>query len=90
MIFLWGYIKSKVYETRPYDLPTIKERNKNACASVTPDILSDVGQACVERWFDCYEHGGAHIECTTLDLWDEHFTSKMVPQIFSVHVDFIQ
>ena len=59
---LWGYIKSKVYGTRPQDLPTLEERIKNACASVTPEMLSDVGQACVKRWLDCYEKGGAHVE----------------------------
>lgn len=33
--FLWGYINSKVYGTKPRDLPTLEERLRNACASVT-------------------------------------------------------
>ena len=60
--FLWGDIKSKVYETRPRDLPTLEECIRNACASVTPKMLSDVSQACIKRWFDCYEKGGAHVK----------------------------
>ena len=60
--FLWGYIKSKVYGTRPRDLPTLEECIRNACASVTLEMLSNVGQACAKRWLDCYEKGGAHVE----------------------------
>ena len=56
-----GYIKSKVYGTRPRDLAKLEERIRNAYASVTPEMLSDVGQACVKRWLDCYEKGDAHV-----------------------------
>ena len=47
--FLWGYIKLKVYGTRPRDVPTFEERIRNPCASVISEILSDVGQACAKR-----------------------------------------
>ena len=60
--FFWGYIKSKVYGTSPRDLLSLEERIRNTCASVTPEMLPDVGQACVKRWLDCYEKDGAHVE----------------------------
>ena len=60
-LFLVGYIKSKVHETRSRDLPALEERIRNAFASVSP-TMSDVGQACVKRRLDCHEKGGAHVE----------------------------
>ena len=40
----------------------IFQRSKSACASVTSEMFSDIGQACVERWLDCCEKGGAPVQ----------------------------
>ena len=40
----------------------LEERIRNARASVTPEMLSDVGLASVKLWLDCTENGGAHVE----------------------------
>ena len=60
--FLWGFIKSKVYATKPRYLPTLEERIRYACASVTPEMSEDVKRACVKRWLDCYEKGDVHVK----------------------------
>ena len=52
------------------------------------EMLSDVGQACMMLWVDCYDKGGVHVEMYHW-LTNEHFKSKLVPQIFSVNVDSI-
>jgi hypothetical protein len=37
--FLWGYIKSKVYEKRPRTMEDLKERIRDEVAPVSPIIL---------------------------------------------------
>lgn len=60
--FLWGYIKSRVYATKPADLSILENRIRDECGSITPDMLSNVGEACVKKWLLCHERGGAHVE----------------------------
>ena len=32
---------------------------RSICSSVAPEMLLDVGQACLKRWLGCYKEGGA-------------------------------
>ena len=49
-LFFWGYARSRVYATKPRDLPTLEARICGTCANITPDMLSNVGEACVRKW----------------------------------------
>lgn len=62
VIFFMGIHQVEVYRTKPRDLPTLGECIRNACNSVTPEMLSEVGRARVKRRLDCSEKGSAHFE----------------------------
>ena len=60
--FLWGFLKSKVYSTRPQNLEELEQKIRASCGLVTQDLLQSVGQECVKRWLKCLEIGGSHLE----------------------------
>lgn len=60
--FLWGYLKSKVYETEPLTTDVLKNRIRNECANITPQILRNVRSEFENRLFYCQEVMGEHFE----------------------------
>ena len=40
--FLWGYLKSKVYEQRPVTLEALKEAIRQEVAAITPEMVLKV------------------------------------------------
>uniref|UniRef100_A0A8D9AAQ2 Histone-lysine N-methyltransferase SETMAR n=1 Tax=Cacopsylla melanoneura TaxID=428564 RepID=A0A8D9AAQ2_9HEMI len=60
--FLWGYLKSKVYETPPNDIQDLKNRITNACRTITPGMLRNVRQEFVNRLHICREQAGSQFE----------------------------
>ena len=62
-VFLWGFIKDIVYvPPLPQNLDEVKNRIRTAITSVTPDMLSTVGQEFEYRCDIVRVAGGGHIE----------------------------
>ncbi|KYN14904.1 hypothetical protein ALC57_12879 [Trachymyrmex cornetzi] len=56
--FLWGFIKEKVFSTKPTTRDNMKEIIRQACAAVTPQMLADVRRSLNTRINKCLEvHG---------------------------------
>ena len=47
-LFLWGYIKSKVYSTEPLDLSELEERICTASSEVGEEMLQNVGETALK------------------------------------------
>ena len=60
--FVWGYVKTLVYETAPQNINDLQERICNACATVTPAMLRSVRTELHRRLQLCIDVGGGHIE----------------------------
>lgn len=60
--FFWGFLKTKVYETRPQNLDELRMRIENACRLVTPEMLENVRHAFESRLYFCQEVNGGHFE----------------------------
>ncbi len=65
--FLWSYIKSKVYATKPHDLSQLEERIRMACSEVGEVMLQNVGEACVRMWLNVVESGGIQLVFKALE-----------------------
>ena len=61
IVYLWGFLKSKVYSTRPQNLKELEQKVRALCGLVTQDLLPSVWQECVKRWLKCLEIGGSHV-----------------------------
>lgn len=60
--FLWGYLKSIVYKTKPLDLNDLRERITLAIRSITPDMLNNVRRQFYLRLGCCQDVHGEHFE----------------------------
>lgn len=60
--FLWGYLKSKVYESKPRDLEELKNEIRRHVAAIPKPMLKRVFQNFVTRLRDCVEKQGHHLD----------------------------
>lgn len=60
--FLWGYLKSKVYEDKPASLEELRDRIREACATVTSDMILRVVDEWGSRVGHCFAARGQHFE----------------------------
>jgi Helix-turn-helix domain (DUF4817) len=60
--FLWGYIKNKIYQTPVTTIAELKQRIRDAIASVTPAMLRAVWRELESRLDQCRGTNGAHVE----------------------------
>nr|XP_018913457.1 PREDICTED: uncharacterized protein LOC109041542 [Bemisia tabaci] len=60
--FLWGHLKSKVYETAPQSIQELKQRIVDECAKITPEMLRDVRSAFQDRLLHCQAKNGGQFE----------------------------
>lgn len=60
--FLWGYVKSKVYELEPTTVEDMKVRIRNVFQFITLDMLEAVKENFVARLQKCLEENGRHFE----------------------------
>jgi hypothetical protein len=60
--FLWGYVKDRVYKTQPTDVADLERRIREACATVTPDMLAAVHSSTEHRAQYCIGEEGRHFE----------------------------
>ena len=59
--FLWGYLKQKVYETRPTTTDDLKVRIRQEIAAITPALLRRVSENFSARLRMCIANGGRHL-----------------------------
>jgi hypothetical protein len=57
-----GYVKQIVYSVRMHDIQLLKQRLREAAASVNPDVLARVWQEMEYGLDVCRATSGAHIE----------------------------
>jgi hypothetical protein len=60
--FLWGYIKSKVYETPPTSQDDLKARITTACADIPGDVVQSALESVAYRAQMCLGEDGQHFE----------------------------
>jgi hypothetical protein len=60
--YFLGYVKQIVYSVRIHNIQHLKQRIREAAASVTPDVLGRVCQEVEYRLDVCRATNGAHIE----------------------------
>lgn len=60
--FLWGYVKSLVYQERPTTREAMELRIRQAFEQISPQMLERVRTSFLERIHMCLHNGGAHIE----------------------------
>ncbi|KAL1488966.1 hypothetical protein ABEB36_014749 [Hypothenemus hampei] len=59
--FLWGYLKSLVYNDRPRTLPHLKNNIRQAIANIPIDMLERVERNYRIRLTQCIENNGRHL-----------------------------
>ena len=58
--FLWGYLKSRVYESKPRTLDELKDAIKMEIALIDENLLQRVHSNLLDRLSSCYEQDGRH------------------------------
>ncbi|KAL4107251.1 hypothetical protein QTP88_017631 [Uroleucon formosanum] len=59
--FLWGYLKSRVYESKPRTLDELKDAIKTEIALIDENLLQRVHLNLLDRLSSCYEQDGRHM-----------------------------
>jgi hypothetical protein len=60
--YLWRLLKAIVYQVKIQNMDHLRERIRNACARLTPDLLKRVSLEWERHICMCYQCTGAHIE----------------------------
>lgn len=60
--FLWGFLKSKVYQTRPSTIPELKEKITTAFQEVTSEMCQQTAVSYRERLQLVIDNDGGHVE----------------------------
>lgn len=60
--YLWGYLKSKVYATKPRNIEELKERIRQEIQLITPEVLRSLQREFYHRLALCQEVNGFHFE----------------------------
>ena len=60
--FLWGYVKSKVYATKPANLAELERRITEAIQSIPPEMIQRAVAGFYDRIGHCQLNNGGHIE----------------------------
>jgi hypothetical protein len=60
--FLWGYVKSKVYETPPANIDDLKSRILECIQRIPKEMLQRVMTAFPSRLQECIERHGGHLQ----------------------------
>ena len=63
-VFLWGYLKEKVFKHRPRSVEDLKERIQQEIGSIPPELTQRVMKSFRERLQQCV----ANIGCLMSDL----------------------
>lgn len=59
--FLWGYLKARVYATKPRTLDALKDSIRTEIEAINEALLERVHRNFLERLASCYEQDGHHL-----------------------------
>jgi len=59
--FLWGYLKTKVFETKPKTIADLKQRIQDEVATIPVEMLREVIKSFRSR-LECVRRNGSHLE----------------------------
>jgi len=62
---LWGYLKTKVFETRPRTIADLKQRIQDEVAAIPMEMLQEVMNSFKSRLEECVRRNGGHLEGVT-------------------------
>ena len=60
--FLWGYLKSKVYETDPATISELKENIVREVNGIPTSLLQRVARNTEARFQECVRRDGQHLD----------------------------
>ena len=60
--YLWGYLKCKVYTTKPQTVEQLRESIVQQCQTIPKTTLLKVEENCVRRMLLCKQNDGKHFE----------------------------
>ena len=60
--FLWGYLKSLVYNNRPKTLEDLQNAIRTETANIPLNMLERVDQSVRKRLYQCIDNGGGHLK----------------------------
>ena len=60
--FLWGYLKTKVFETKSRTFADLKQRIQDEVAAVPVEMLREVMNSFWSRLEECVRRNGSHLE----------------------------
>lgn len=60
--FVWGYVKDRVFETKPTTLDELQNRIQDVIDTITPEMLRNAQRAFYDRIGHCEIEGGRHFE----------------------------
>jgi len=63
--FIWGYLKTKVFETRPRTIADLKQRIQDEVAAIPVEMLREVMNSFRSRLEECVRRNGSHLEGVT-------------------------
>jgi hypothetical protein len=67
--FLWGYLKSKLYEKKPRTTVDLKQNIREEVAAISPNMLQRVMQKFQKRLGECVDNKGRHLTDTVFRTW---------------------
>lgn len=62
--FLWGYLKSRVYQDRPRTIQDLKRNIRTEVAAISPNVLQRVMRSLPLRLQECADNDGHHLRNT--------------------------
>ena len=60
-VFLWGYLKEKVFKHRPRSVEDLKETIQQEIGSIPPELTRRVMKSFRERLQQCVANDGRHM-----------------------------
>ena len=61
-IFLWGYLKERVYRNKPRTINDLKRNIEDQIRDISPEMLSNVMQSVLDRATQCETENGGHLK----------------------------
>jgi len=72
--FLWGYLKGRVYQNKPWTIDALKANITEEIQAVTADVLTRTFQNMARRVQSCLDANGGHFQHM---LWCRHISYTM-------------
>jgi len=69
-LFLWGYLKSKVFGSRPAKLTELKTRIRDEVGNIAEDILHEVMRSFCILLHQCIQRNSAHLTDLIFKKWN--------------------